>query len=341
MQRQGFTLIVHGPLAFDQGDVLNVVGQTCPSEVVIAGIIARTAALEAGFILPCPNERPSILINRYGRDVALLNRGKSAESGMIFGERVAQRTDKKSLIQIECSNETIYLWGQGNYELAEFLSLILSYPLILKPVPDIPDTQIRIIKGCIPGEPVFVNGTIIGIAESAEVTFRLNDTEIQPVYGLKKKENGIKRVKISNNSDIHSLWVKSGYLREISPLQTPRSCYEGRIIVIDHDSHHFWDRVQDDIAGILSIGDDTTCVAGHMSAHLGIPIFGITDGDEDGIIRNSFSEGSVIVRSISERDDDIGQELISRVPGGTIHWDTWVRDEIVRLGDRVVVIEKV
>ncbi len=338
---QGYTLIVHGPEAFDKGDVLNVVGQTCPAQVVIAGIIARTAALEAGFTIPCPNERPSVLLNRYGRDAALLNRGKSVNSGMIFGESVAQRTDKKSLVQIECSNSTVYLWGQGNYDLAEYLSLVLSYKLITKPVSNLSLTEFRIIKGCFPGEPVFVNGTIIGIAESEEVTIRLNDNEIIPVFGLKLKEHGMQRVKISNNSDIYSLWIKSGSLRGTLPVQSPRSRITGKIIVIDHESHRFWERISDDVAGILTIGDDTTSVTGHMSAHLGIPVFGITDGDEDGIIRKSFTEGSVIVKSIEGRDDDIGKELISRIPNGEVHWDSWVNDEIERLGDRVVVIQKV
>jgi len=66
-------------------------------------------------------------------------------------------------------------------------------------------------------------------------------------------------------------------------------------------------------------------VCGHIASHLGIPVFGIVDGDSDDIVQASFVEGSVIARSLGERDDDIGAEIAGKIPKDIVEWMVFIK----------------
>jgi hypothetical protein len=60
----------------------------------------------------------------------------------------------------------------------------------------------------------------------------------------------------------------------------------------------------------VTIGDDTTAIAGDILYRLGIPIFGITDGDCDDLIcRTRFFPGSIVLRLTAGKDDIVGKKL--------------------------------
>jgi hypothetical protein len=90
-----------------------------------------------------------------------------------------------------------------------------------------------------------------------------------------------------------------------------------------------------DICGIVSIGDDTTAVCGHIAAHLGIPVLGIIDGDADGIVPGCFIHGSIIAKAVAERDDEIGKEIQEMISDGSVVWDQFVERIVQYLGSRV------
>ena len=84
-------MVVHGPEAFDAGDVARLQALLCPGETVVAGVMARTAAEESGLHVTFDGRPPSRVIRGIPGKVFLLNRGKTPESGRIFGEIVASR----------------------------------------------------------------------------------------------------------------------------------------------------------------------------------------------------------------------------------------------------------
>jgi hypothetical protein len=108
--------------------------------------------------------------------------------------------------------------------------------------------------------------------------------------------------------------------------------------VIDHCGHEFYQRIGHGCCGVLAIGDDTTAVCGHICAHRGIPVLGIVDGDCDGIVLETFADGSVVVQADMERDDDIGTEVAPMAGGRPVVWDDWVSSVLHMLGDRVKVV---
>jgi hypothetical protein len=110
------------------------------------------------------------------------------------------------------------------------------------------------------------------------------------------------------------------------------------VVVIDHCGHEIYRRIGTDCCGVLSIGDDTTAVCGHICAHRGIPVLGIVDGDRDTIVTETFPSGSVVMHAVSERDDDIGSELAPMAGEHPVIWDEWVNRVIEALGHRVRVV---
>jgi hypothetical protein len=107
------------------------------------------------------------------------------------------------------------------------------------------------------------------------------------------------------------------------------------VLFIDHCGHHLYTLLIPDICGIVSVGDDTTAVCGHICSHLGIPIFGIIDGDGDGIVDARYASDSVIAFAKNERDDDIGAEVREMIPADPVEWNKFVSRLTRYLGSRV------
>ncbi len=112
------------------------------------------------------------------------------------------------------------------------------------------------------------------------------------------------------------------------------------MLVLDHDATELYRDLADDHCGLLAIGDDTTAAALHLGAHLGLPVLGITDGDGDGILGHcDGAPGSLVLRAIVDRDDDLGRELVEGYDGRTVEWETFVAGALSTLRDRVRVVE--
>jgi hypothetical protein len=154
---QNLNLVLHGPEIFDAGDVPFLIEQLRPSRVIVAGVMARTAAEESCLDVEFQGEPPSSVIRKISDPVFLANHGKTAESGRVFGDIVTSRLPHGGLVQVECSNRTVYVWDNGDQELAAALSHLTGFELKNGVSTRVGDTRERTIRGCIPGEPVYVN----------------------------------------------------------------------------------------------------------------------------------------------------------------------------------------
>lgn len=332
-------MVVHGPEIFDSGEVRWLIDHIKPSRTIVAGVMARTAAEESGIPVEFWCEPPSLVISRIPDPVFLANHGKTAESGEIFGDIVASRLPGRGLVQVECSSHTVFVWGGAPRALASALSRLTGFTLkeVVSTSSMVPGE--RTIRGCLPGEPVYVNGLIIGHATADAVVLRTTDKNgIEPVSGIIPKVHGIEKIVGQGTIDLTTAWCKSGPIRSATPNKGERAVRAGRVIVIDHCGHEIYQRVQPDCCGVLAIGDDTTAVCGHICAHRGIPVLGIVDGDRDTIVSEAFPSGSVVLHAVRERDDDIGAELAPRAGEHPVIWDEWVDRVIGTLGDRVRVV---
>jgi hypothetical protein len=331
-------MIVHGPEIFDSGEAAWLMDVLSPSRVIVAGVMARTAAEESGLNVEFNAQPPSRVILELSDPVFLANRGKNAETGELFGNIIASRLGDHGLVHIECSSRTIYCWNSGNEELAGLISHLTGYTKKSQKSTILQIERVREIHGCIPGEAVYVNGIVIGRATSGVVVLKNTGNKIDPISGLEPKPHGLEKLFLNQSIDIGNAWCKSGPIRSAVPHKNGKAPFSGRVLVIDHCGHEIYKRMPEECCGVLAIGDDTTSVCGHICAHRGIPVLGIVDGDRDTIIPSAFARGSVVVEVLSERDDDVGREIAAKVPDTQVIWYEWVHEILKYLKGRVRVV---
>jgi hypothetical protein len=334
-------MVVHGPEAFDCGDVALLQEILAPGRTVVAGVMARTAGEESGLPVTFDGDVPSSVIAGTGGRVFLVNHGKTPESGRIFGEIVASRLPPgRPLIQLECSSRTVYLWNgdDRDREYARVLAGETGFSLAEAiPGPTGTGTE-REIRGCIPGEAVLVEGIVIGTATAEKVVLRSGPGGIQVVSGLRPKAHGLEKLARLGLVQLPRAWCKSGPVRKAPPRKGGAAPAAGRIVVIDHCGHDLYRSITPDTCGVLAIGDDTTAVCGHICAHRGIPVFGVVDGDLDGLLETGFPPGSLVAEVREGRDDDIGRELAVLTREAPVFWNDWVSRALGLLRGRCRVI---
>src|SRR5512137_750972 len=125
--RDSVVMVVHGPELFDRGDVAWLMETVVPNRVIVAGVMARTAAEESGLPVEFIAKPPSRVLLGLEGQVFLANRGKTALSGKIFGNIVASQLCYSGLVHLECSSQTIYFWNNGNKNLAGILAGLTGF----------------------------------------------------------------------------------------------------------------------------------------------------------------------------------------------------------------------
>ena len=331
-------MVVHGPELFDQGDVVWLRDVLRPKRIIVAGVMARTAAEESGLPVEFHAQPPSRVILAQEEPVFLANRGKTAQTGEIFGNIVASRLGDRGLVHVECSGGIIYCWNGGDEELAVALSHLTGFKKKSVKTTVHPQENVREIRGCIPGETVYVNGIVIGRATVDVVHLTSSGGLIEPGAGLELKPHGLEKLSSSRNVDVSTAWCKSGPVRATLPRMKTGTSSAGHILVIDHCGHEIYKKMPLSCCGVLAIGDDTAGVCGHICAHRGIPVLGIVDGDRDIIVPSAFAPGSVVLEVLSERDDDVGKEIGKIVPDTGVIWDAWVQQMLDYLNGRVRIV---
>jgi hypothetical protein len=298
--------------------------------------MARTAAEESGLPVTHCSEPPSRVIRRLRSPVYLVNRGKTAESGRVFGEIVARRLGSGAgLVQVECGPGLVCLWNRGDRSLADAIGRRTGYPVEARETGPGEEGSGRRIRGCRPGEAVFVNGVVIGTATGETVVLRERDGVVEPESGLLPKPHGLAKLARTGSVDLRGAWCKSGMIRTVRPRAGGQPPPVGRVQVVDHCGVDLYRGLHPGICGVLAIGDDTTAVCGHICAHRGVPVLGIVDRDSDGIVPEGFAPGSVVAETVAGTDDALGAEVAAMVPEGTVSWQEWVDRVLARLGDRV------
>ena len=111
------SVVIHGPDVIDSGEakiVLEKLSHLGEVKAELGGTMGRTAVLDAGLekIIDITRHlKPSVCIEASFETadlICLLNRGKTFETGKIFGSKVASRLkdcERKPVVQIESPEE--------------------------------------------------------------------------------------------------------------------------------------------------------------------------------------------------------------------------------------------
>ena len=369
-------VVIHGPEVIDSGqakailDILSAEGEVCAR---LGGTMGRTAVIDAGLenlIDISQHSKPSESIDTLSATsdvIFLLNHGKTTETGRAFGSIVVsnlQDIDSKPLIHVErpgCSDGEIISWNASASEYAKKISSVLDMKvseqntIYATPIQIETDGQrtIRKISGVHVDENILVNGIVIGKAESENIGIVVENGFVTSIEGGIVKEHGIEKLHDYENNipiDIMTAWVKSGSLRRSDFL--PRigrgknaggtntgTC--GKAAMIDHAAEYCFELV-DGAQIAVTIGDDTTAIAGDVLYRLGIPIIGITDGDFDGLSHNTHVyPGSTIFHLEPGYDDIVGRRISEELFGGKniVLFDTveMLRKKIVDIAGHSIV----
>lgn len=332
-------VVVHGPEIIDSGHALRLIDHLKKMgrvKVVLGGTMGRVAVIDAGLedeISINTRRRPSISIRDMSEDsdiIFLINQAKSRETGQAFGTMVAKlaRIDKP-LIQIDCGgrfvadltlnpiasdSEDISDVGlRVAARLAEDLGLDLLRPSFPGRTLVQGDSVRRILTGVIPGELISVNGTVIGRAIGAEVEVEAKGGRIVSLKGAEPKAHGLAKL---DQVDLERAIIRSGSIRRstVRP-RIGENRGEGAAF-IDHSAEDAFEAAQG-AAVALTVGDDTTVIAGDILARMGVPVVGIVDGDADHLAQSlTILPGSTIIRVQPGYDDIVGRRVHDEVFGG-------------------------
>lgn len=279
--------------------------------------------------------------------VILLNHGKTTNNGLIFANIVMSKVgnpNTKPLIQIErpgMPDGIVVPWNTDAIDIAAKLGNILKIKLVEVPelmtpvnVEDHGKRIIRNVLGVHPGEKIMINGIIVGFAESEEIQIISEEGFIKEIKGARVKAHGLEKLHGYNNIipiDLNNCWIKSGPLRSSkftvrkkdrifkytsSEEDNILACLkEGpmeskiKAVIIDHEAESTFDLIEGAHVAV-TIGDDTTDIAGDILYRLKIPIIGITDGDIDGFSHmKHIYPGSTVLRLRPHSDDVLGKMI--------------------------------
>jgi hypothetical protein len=122
------------------------------------------------------------------------------------------------------------------------------------------------------------------------------------VSGVEIKPHGIEKLQRLGGVDLRSAKVAStSSIRRIGHAPRVAKMLGKGMAFVDHAGMYVYDLVQNR-EGAVTVGDDTTTVVGDILYRSGIPLIGITDGDQDTILGDArFAPGSTV---FTVREDD-------------------------------------
>ena len=352
-------VVIHGPEIVDMGwaekifDFLKGTGARVIAK--IGGTMGRTAIIDAKLDdridIKSPM-RPSQVIDEFEREnvdlIILLNHGKSIETGISLGMEVLEHARliqllKVPLIQIERPGEpdgAIIPWTGNADDLVRWLASelelgILQPPIITKRVEVREGKIYRTLLGVHPGEKILVNGFVVGESFSTDVTLVAEAGRIIDVIGGQLDRHGTKKI---GEVDLTSATVKTlRVLRRTYPKEkASRRIAPRRGVALVEKAENALDIAQR-AKLVVSIGDDTTLIAGEILSRFGIPLIGIVDGDADGLLMQiaERAPAAEIVRSASPRST-----IIRVKPGSDDEVGKLVKEKIFH-GEEIVKFRKV
>lgn len=345
-------LVLHGPEIIDSGcamSLINYLKGLGSVSAVLGGTMGRVAIIDSGLenaITISPRRRPSQSIRDLQDTtdaIFLLNQAKSRESGLVFGKMVADAAGiNKPLIAIDCGGRFVTPLAGNAGKLAARVASDLGLELLLPAnMPGILSEETtgkkteekkakrktekmstrRSVSAVIPGELLSVNGVVIGRATESQVEIEAEGGRIVGLKGINPKEHGLEKLS-SVKLDLEKAIIRSGSIRRSEGLKArigemAKGEDDGRqeqwATIIDHCAEDAFEAAKGAVVAV-TVGDDTTIIAGDILARLGIPVIGIVDGDPDCLAGcTSMLPGSIILRVMPGNDDLLGRRVKAEI----------------------------
>ncbi|MCP8308087.1 MAG: DUF2117 domain-containing protein [archaeon] len=249
------------------------------------------------------------------------------------------------IIEVEAKNGVVIDWCSKS-SLSVGLAQELRFKLISSP--DFGETawikygtKYRRILAAEPGDFVLVNGIVVGRAISEKVILKEYEGKITDGEGIEFKDQGL--VKISKMGKIDLFKAKIDTTNSIRRNQFKRRylepIFKGNLVafiehgVTNYSGVNIYEKIKKGITGAVTIGDDTTAIAGDILSRFKIPVIGIVDGDQDGLLKNALlAEDSLVL--LVKSDDQLGEKIYDEIFRREMYLNSKfeeVKDKVVRL----------
>lgn len=315
--------IVHGAEVIDSGMAVRALDRLEREAEVIAtlgGAMGAAAIIDAGLedrISIVPRQLVSHAIREMDKDcdaVVMLNWSKTRASGLGFGGIVFGRVVKDTTVPlVQMDLDFCVEWRPPAPDLLKKVAKELHLEEVAAPPIDARVDGVRRLHGVVPGENIWINGNVVGRANSSDVSVMLQEGKLS-FENVRVKEHGLQKVKVD---DLARAVIRSGSVRRTSAkVRVVPPASGDRLILIDHRAEDSIFRARGARAAV-TVGDDTTRISTSLLARLGVPVIGIVDGDEDGIcIDTAAAAGSATIRLRPGNDDQLGELVRSTVFNG-------------------------
>ena len=335
-------------------------------EAALGGITGKTAVIDADLrhVVDISKDlKPSEVVEDFlkrGVDfILLVNHAKTEESGFMFGEGVLRNfidrsggaKQNLSFVQLEYSSRIIIRWllkpEPKDEDIYKRITGVLSgfkerEPSKLKSryKKDTHSNLVyREIRGVHPGEKIVVDGVVIGMSarenKNSSVTLVAKEGKLVKIVGGTLIKHNLEKLP---PLDLEKEMIKTAsVIRRTKPKKirtdgVSRKGKEKKKACFFYTVEHLFPKLEEmhaedaDIEVAVTIGDDTTSIAGDILKRFGIRMIGITDGDADGLIagiesgsledyKKFLPPDSVIIRLKPERDDIIGKKIKEEIFG--------------------------
>lgn len=320
-------LLFHGPEVFDSGWAKRLIASMRalgPLRCLLAGTMGRTALHDSALKgVECPGLGPSdclrLLASKADR-VVLATHGKTRRSGLVFGGMVTERAAPVvPVVQAECGSSRFVEWREGAGK--SLLSALerLGFrrgrrPRVEAAVWESGGALRRTMSTAEPGDFLLVDGILVGRAKRREVVFSSKGGRLS-VQGAEVKAHGLEKLERLGGVDLRTAKLASARALRRPGARARVTLRRGRgLAFIDHAGMRIFELVRG-AAGAVTVGDDTTAVAGEVLRRFGMPLLGIVDGDGDGLLSGArMPPGSVVLKVPS--DDRFGLRVRRKVFGG-------------------------
>lgn len=382
-------LLIHGPEILDEGEAERTIDTFKEAgfelEAALGGISGKTAVIDADMqhvIDISKDMKPSEVVDDFlkrGIDfILLVNHAKTEESGFILGEgilrnflRRGRAKEDLSFVQLEYSSKIVIRWlvkpgdeniyGEITGALSEFKEKEPN-KLEERCRKDL-DLEYREIRGVHPGEKIVVDGVIVGKvsdeSRNNSITLVAKEGKLVKVLGGTLIKHNLEKLP---PLDLEKEMIKTArVIRRTKPKRGGRGGMsekgkKKKIACFFYTVETLFPKLEEkdaDVEVAVTIGDDTTSIAGDILKRFGIRMIGITDGDADGLIAGMESgtldeyakflpPDSLIIRLKPERDDIIGKMVKAAIfkGGDEIELEGEVETQFAALEHRILNLAK-
>ena len=176
------------------------------------------------------------------------------------------------------------------------------------------DALCRRLTTCSKGDFILVGGIVVGRAEGTQVVIVSRGRAITELRGAAVKPHGLEKLRRLGGVDLAAAKLASTrILRRGGRARILKPAGKG-VVFIDHAGMYVY-ALAERAAGAVTVGDDTTAVAGDILRRYGVPVVGIVDGDGDGLHRGGkLAPGSAVFTV--KADDKTGLRVKRKIFAG-------------------------